>query len=137
MSTYWDVVCLDCDKDSGLHLNWGQHTCRDLIRGRDALAALANFDVCDLQLSVPGETGHVDAAFYKEHAGHVLAPVSEYGDIDGDCNELRLTGPSTTDGARCRLAPKHKGDHAYVRASRWAPEWAEVRKAAAERRRAV
>lgn len=135
MSCYWDVVCLDCDKSSGLHLNHGDETCRDLVRGRDALAALAGFDVCNLELRVPGEIGYIDAKFYKDHIGHVLAPVSEYGEIDGDCNELRMTGPHTTDGARCRLLQQHEGEHDFKDVSPWSPEWKAVREAAAERRR--
>jgi hypothetical protein len=136
MSTYWDVVCLDCDKKSGLHLNHGVDACRELVRGRDGLAALAAFNICDIELHVPGERGWIEAQFYKDHAGHVIAPVSEYGDIDGDCNELRMIGPHSTDGARCRSAEGHKGDHDFKNASPWTPEWKAVREAAAAWRRA-
>jgi hypothetical protein len=135
MSTYWDVCCLDCDAESGLHLNHGEDTCRELVRGRDGLAALAGFGICDLELRVPGEIGFVQAQFYADHAGHVLAPVNEYGDIDGDCNELRSTGPHTTDGARCRLAEGHDGDHDFKTVIPWEPMWRAVREAAAARRR--
>jgi len=138
VSTYWDVRCLDCNEESGLHLNWGADTCRGLVQFRDALAALADSVLVAtdyIMITVPGEIGRVDPSFYKKHAGHVLAPVSEYGDIDGDCNELRSTGPHTTDGARCRLPEKHEGDHDFKRVTPWSPEWEAVRKAAAERRR--
>ena len=132
MSTYWDVVCLDCDKKSGLHLNHGVDACRELVRGRDGLAALAGFNICDIELHVPGERGWVEAQFYKDHAGHVIAPVSEYGHIDGDCNEL---APSSR--GYCREPAGHEGDHDFKDASPWAPEWRAVREAAAARRRAV
>jgi len=137
MSVYWDVVCLDCNAPSGLHLNHGDDACRGLVQARDVLASLASFDACNLELSVPGERGHVNAQFYKEHAGHVLAGVSEYGDIDGDCNESRRVGPHSVDGSRCRAPAGHGGDHDFKLASPWAPEWKDVREAAAKRRRSV
>jgi len=132
VSTYWDVCCLDCDKGSGLHLNHGVETCREVIRGRDGFAALAGIDV---EIRVSGECGYVDANFYRDHAGHALAPVSEYGDIDGDCNEYRPTGPNTTDGSVCRLAADHGGDHDYKLARPYDEERKAIREAAAERRR--
>jgi len=131
VSTYWDVRCLDCNAESGLHLNWGLRQCRGLIQCRDALAALADSELsatADIDISVPGERGHVDVSFYKTHAGHVLAGVSEYGQIDGDCNENSGRG-------YCRSADKHEGDHDPVDASPWSEAWEAVRKRAAERRR--
>jgi hypothetical protein len=131
MSTYWDVRCLDCDATSGLHINHGDDTCRELTECRDALAMLADLDLpslAEMSITVPGEYGHIDPSFYKTHARHALAAVSEYGHIDGDCNESR-------DGAYCRSAKGHEGDHDFHDASPWSPEWEAVRKRAAERRR--
>lgn len=129
MSTYWDVRCLDCDVESGLHLNHGVDQCRGLVQCRDALAALADSElasVADIDVSVPGERGHVDLSFYKTHAGHVLAAVNEYRQIDGDCNEH---GPSY-DYVSCPLPDRHEGDHDFEKRS-----WPEIMKRAAERRR--
>ena len=135
MSTYWDVRCLDCDVESGLHLNHGDGTCRDLIKFRDGLASIAAVAEAtasswfEISISVPGECGHVEPAFYKTHAGHALAPVSEYGHIDGDCNEW------SSSRGYCRLADKHDGGHDFVDAAPWSEAWEAVRKRAAERRR--
>lgn len=134
MSTYWDVVCLDCGEDAGLHLNHGSESLRALIAKREPLAALADAEV-DIKIIIPGERGYVKLEFFKKHVGHVIAPVNEYGDINGDCNELHMTGPYSTDGARCRLPEHHEGDHDFRRASRWEEDWRAVRLAAAERRR--
>lgn len=139
MSTYYDIRCLDCNAESGLHLNWGADTCRGLILFRDALAALADgaglAGAADISISVPGEIGHVNPSFYKAHVGHTLAAVSEYGEIDGDCNERRVIGRHTTDGAVCRALKDHEGDHDFQRAAPWEPAWAAIRQRAAERRR--
>lgn len=132
MSTYWDVRCLDCNEESGLHLNHGDDACRALIKVRDGLAGLAEFDHwSELNVSVSGEIGHVDPSFYKKHAGHVLAPVSEYGQIGGDCEkyEQHVRG-------YCRELKDHDGVCRFVEAMPWDPAWEAVRKAAAERRRA-
>jgi hypothetical protein len=132
VSTYWDVRCLDCDVESGLHLNHGDDTCRGLIKHRDGLASIAAVeedtakDWVEISISVPGEIGHVDPSFYKAHAGHVLAPVNEYRQIDGDCNER---GPSY-DYVPCPLPDGHEGDHDFEKRP-----WPEVLQRAAERRR--
>lgn len=132
MSTYWDVRCLDCDAESGLHLNRGDGTCRDLIKFRDGLATIADVAASmtkswtEISISVPGEIGHVDPNFYKSHTGHVLVAVNEYRQIDGDCN---ARGPAY-DYVSCPLPEGHEGEHDFE-----LRPWAEVLKRAAERRR--
>jgi hypothetical protein len=132
MSTYWDVHCLDCNVESGLHLNHGDDTCRDLIEFRDAIAMIADIQAkmakswTEISISVPGERGHIDQDFYKTHAGHALAAVNEYGQIDGDCNER---GPAF-DYVPCPLPEGHEGDHDFEKRP-----WEEVLRRAAERRR--
>lgn len=128
MSTYWDVVCLDCGDESGLHLNHGDDACRELVKAKIALTVLALADITDLSISVPGERGHIDLSFYMKHSAHVLAAVSEYGEIDGDCNDY--SGPG-----RCRREPNHSGEHDPSEVRPWSPEWKAVREAAAARRR--
>jgi hypothetical protein len=137
VSTYWDVRCLDCDVESGLHLNHGDDTCRDLIKFRDAFAAFAVAaenapSMVEISISVPGEIGHVDPSFYRTHVGHVLAAVNEYGHIDGDCNEW--SKDPTVMGNCCALA-KHGGDHDFHDVAPWESGWKEILKRAAERRR--
>lgn len=125
MSTYWDIRCLDCNAESGLHLNHGDDICRRLIPFRNAFAALAESETW---VTVPGERGHVRLLFFKDHAAHVLAAVSEYGDIDGDCGEPKGR-------ASCRALIGHEGDHDFQETSPWDPGWLAVCSRAAERRR--
>lgn len=85
MSCDWNVKCVDCDSVHPFcDANHRVDLMHSLIRHAAAVAALdplmqeSTVAVLELRTSF----GVVDTAWFAEHAGHRLAPVSEYGDLD-------------------------------------------------------
>ena len=146
MSKYWDVHCLDCDEEAGLHLNHDDKTCQALIPFAASLAGLAGYDGRELNVTVPGEIGVVYPAFFKKHLSHVLAAVSDSHEISGHCNEF-CADLSPSGGAQCRLLAGHEGaEHVFKKASVFVKKeglqvdlsgWHEIRRAEAARLRAL
>ncbi len=86
MSCDWRIKCVDCDDTHDFtDANHQVKFMRILIKHRDAIANLdALMSEPDNYVDIYLKTwyGNVDISFFKEHAGHKLIPISEYGDID-------------------------------------------------------
>lgn len=89
MSTDWNVHCLDCkDTHTFSDANHMDHVMAALCKHATAIAALAPLllESDYIRLEVSGY-GAIDAAWFAKHLFHRLVPISEYGDIPGQCAE--------------------------------------------------
>jgi hypothetical protein len=111
VSTDWNVHCLDCKSthkfDDANHMD---DVMASLCTHAAAIAALAPLlaESRHVQLVVEHHGG-VDAAWFVTHLGHRLVPISEYGDILGQCAEYVVCGCGSS--SRCTRAYGHDGDH--------------------------
>jgi hypothetical protein len=108
MSTYWRIACLDCDDEDDGAINHGEEALAKIIRDRQAWEILADSEI-DYDIK-SYEHVHIHSGFFMRHRGHVLAPVSQYGDIFGVCEG--------EPNARCALRAHHEGPHSELRECR-------------------
>lgn len=115
MSTDWNVHCRDCGETHTFHdANHEESAMVALCRNAAAIAALVPlFD--DMALAYAGiylqtPWGHIDVAWFANHASHRLAPISEYGQILGTCSES-VPCECGSRHRKCVLVPGHDGDH--------------------------
>lgn len=117
MSTHWDVHCLDCNEDLGLHENHAERAMASLVAAAPGLANFASWTAIG-NVSVRGEAfgdySTIDLSFFVKHLGHRLIPQDEYGGFPEDCGKV-----FTCDGCSirhtCHLPPGHEGACARVR----------------------
>ena len=89
MSCKWDVWCETCDEECGIsEANRAVKTMELLVSAREALADLAEAfkDSRWCELTVDGY--HVIIDFFREHRGHILKPINEYGDLNVKCGKV-------------------------------------------------
>lgn len=110
MSCDWDVYCVECEEELGISdANHKVETMRSIITNRSTMEALA---VMGEEASVELKVDYLyvtDLEFFLKHKGHRLAPRSEYGAIDGRCNERLKCGECETQHI-CKLESGHRGE---------------------------
>lgn len=119
MSCDWDICCVECGEELGISdANHKLETMRSIIANRSAMEALAeaaesadavaglDIDLRVDYVSLP------DMGFFLRHKGHRLAPRSEYGTIDGRCNERLKCGVCETQHI-CKLDTGHRGECSF------------------------
>ena len=85
MSTSWDVRCIDCGEDAGVHASREPirlYEIQSILQDAHKIALLRGVD-SDLTLRLIDVV--IPIEFFTKHAGHKLRPVSEYGEVDGTC----------------------------------------------------
>lgn len=122
MSCDWNVHCIDCNEthrfDDANHM---VGLMRFLVAHAGEIAAMApffraaraNVDASNIEQPRVYQ-GRIDPEWFEKHAGHRLAPISEYGDIDGTCGEWFPCG-DCGHKAPCSLDRDHPGGHARKR----------------------
>lgn len=86
MSCSWDIVCLNCDERAGIeNANHEDELMRVLIKHRRALAMVGEMAAELWSLDLVANTHYVTPLFFREHEGHELRPISEYGTFDTIC----------------------------------------------------
>ena len=118
MSTDWNVHCLDCKEthtfDDANHMDT---TMSALCKHAQAIAALAPLLLsCGTVILEVEHHGRIDAAWFAKHLGHRLVPISEYGDILGQCAEYITCSCGSV--RRCTLGHGHEGEHAVSKGKR-------------------
>jgi hypothetical protein len=118
MSTDWNVHCLDCK--STHHFDDANHQVDlmlALCKHADAIAGLqglmANVGVCTIELRTMW--GLVDVGWFHTHKGHTLRPISEYGDLLGECRERIVCACCKASSQSCTLPDGHEGEHRRTR----------------------
>lgn len=82
MSTNWGYQCRTCDVRSGSIYNHGQDVLRGLAKAAPHIKAALEADESGyLEISALCDNGNA-IFFLREHAGHDLELLSEYGDIE-------------------------------------------------------
>lgn len=111
MSTDWNVHCLDCNETHGFDdANHMDDTMASLCKHAAAIAALAPLLAAAGAVRLEVEYhGRIDAAWFARHLGHRLVPISEYGDVLGQCAEYVACECGNT--RRCKLEYGHAGEH--------------------------
>jgi len=88
MSTSWDVYCKNCSEQCGIDNaegSFGHDLIRDLIEHRHALAAaVPMLEGTGLTLKLNMQVWGIDPSWFVKHHEHRLAPINEYGDVQGD-----------------------------------------------------
>lgn len=120
MSTDWDIFCVDCKTQHRFNdANHRADMMRAIIKHAPVIAALVPLfnerDIWSLELKTT--YGRIDAQWFLEHLGHKLVPISEYGEIDGECGEYFQCDSCKTSRA-CQLEKGHGGNHAR-KEERW------------------
>lgn len=120
MSTYWDIVCLDCEIDgknesAGWHWNHGEQELAAILAQKDKIAAAwPMFEVVggtDLRIGFPESGGSVEAVrFFAMHHQHRLAVMNEYGDVLDECLHRWNCG-DCNHGLVCHRPKGHDGAH--------------------------
>lgn len=110
MSTDWNIKCLDCGDVHGFDdANHQDELMAHLCKHADAIANLAPLLADDHSVEFRTYYGSIDAAWFVKHRGHKLWPVSEYGDLLGQCAEyVKCTCGSMK---RCTRDAGHAGSH--------------------------
>lgn len=113
MSTDWNVKCLDCDDvctfDDANHQDVLMSM---LCKHAEAIAALAPL-LASACIELRTDYGPIDATWFARHVGHRLRPISEYGDLLGQCAEHLPCQCGVLQ--RCILDAEHGGDHTLVK----------------------
>lgn len=117
MSTYWLVLCADCNVEhAGLRVNRREDLIWAITRHADAIAALVPlFEEQSTwgtaSLTVNSSDGALDPRWFAEHRGHKLVPINEYGQRADRCPENVRCPTCFQAVTRCTLAPGHGGPH--------------------------
>lgn len=114
MSCHWGVKCVTCDSKHWFNdANHREDLMLLLIRHRDALAGLAELVAgawsASLVVDISTLWGRVDPAWFRDHAGHELRPVDEYGRLLGQCGEGVACACCGVSG-NCALDHGHAGE---------------------------
>lgn len=110
MSCAWDVKCLTCNVKAGMDVNHGVDIMRLLITNAKTIAAIDDLSTAAgkigwfVELGSPGFS--IPVQWFREHHAHRLAPVSEYGDLDGECSE-KVQCPHCGSWMKCVLERDH------------------------------
>lgn len=108
MSTAWYVRCVTCSDTMHRELGTGKSgidRARSVIRQAQVLASLEFIEGSE-EFWIGGRT--VDMYWLKKHARHVLSPVNECGDLDGECARP-VTCPHCGTDTSCRYQNGHEG----------------------------
>jgi hypothetical protein len=115
VSTDWNIRCLDC-KDTFTFRDANHLTAEmwTLIKHADAIAGLAPL-FCEWGSGVGLEFclssyGAIDPAWFAQHRGHKLEPISEYGYLDSECRGW-VTCSECSHHRNCTLERDHEGPH--------------------------
>lgn len=110
MSTDWNVHCVTCNSTHGFDDANHQEALMELLcKHADAIATLAPLVASDGCVELRTLWGRIDPAWFAEHRGHKLVPISEYGDLLTDCTEYVQCKCGSRQ--RCTLERGHDGDH--------------------------
>ena len=118
MSCDWDVRCLDCQEDLGIdNANHAVELMRVIITHVKEIAAIDPFlkaaDRAGYFIDFSfGSGSYIQTAWFVKHADHRLAPVNEYGQLDGECGAW-VSCPECKHDEHCRLPKGHAGDHDF------------------------
>lgn len=123
MSCDWNVHCLDCKVTHGFDdANHQQDLMLFLCKHADSIAALAEMAADQKAPCGPGDRsvtletpyGRIDPTWFREHLGHNLIPIDEYGAILGQCHEwVRCKECGST--SQCALDAGHEDPHSQRR----------------------
>lgn len=85
MSCDWNIYCRTCNATHDfLDANHKEDLMWHLIRHASSIAALAPLMEGDLfngNLELRTFYGRIDSRWFRDHLGHDLVPISEYGDF--------------------------------------------------------
>jgi hypothetical protein len=114
MSTDWNIKCLDCDDTHYFNdANCCDEEMAVLVKHAAAIAALrplvSEFGRRGYTLELSFSHGRVDVDWFAAHAGHRLAPISEYGHFMDQCHEYVECVCGSM--KRCTRLPGHDGPH--------------------------
>lgn len=113
MSRYWHLHCVDCKVthifDSANHMD---EEILQLIKHSEAIAALDDLmrapRCADVELRF-GPYGQIDTAWFREHLGHQMLPIDEYGEVLGQEKCWEYSTCSDGHQHRCTLLRGHEG----------------------------
>lgn len=114
MSCDWSVHCLDCQATHRFgDANHQEDVMLLLCKHAAAIAGLAGL-VAEPALQgwgvgISTPWGSVDPAWFRDHLGHRLAPINEYGQILGRCSEWVTCECGTVHP--CAREQGHDGEH--------------------------
>jgi len=111
MGTYYEIVCLDCDKRGGIYADRAPSCAEQALSLAKGFLDLSNvlgdaLIACgerwyDLEVRIGGN--RIDLQFFHRHGDHNLRVIDGYGGILGECRYFLLG-----DGV-CRLREGHEG----------------------------
>jgi hypothetical protein len=114
MSTDWNVHCVDCKDTHTFDDANHQDTLMALLcKHADAIATIAPLLAADGCIEFRTMWGRIDPAWFAQHKGHKLVPISEYGDLLTQCAEYVTCSCGST--RRCALDAGHEGGHTAER----------------------
>jgi len=114
MSEYWDLGCVDCDETYGMWVRNDEEAIQDIIDVAPALIAaekVAGFPLLldnDMFNLSSERTSRLNTFWLTKHAGHRLAPRSEYGYYAPDCDK-KVACSHCGASNRCKLLRDHEG----------------------------
>jgi hypothetical protein len=110
MSTHWDVCCVDCKSDLGLHGNHQEAAANSIARDAARLATVPGLVVdAEATYDFYGECGKTFRTdWFVTHAGHQVVARNEYGAISGRCSAYVACAACNATGT-CNLLPGHDG----------------------------
>lgn len=112
MSEDWNIYCKDCGETHKFRdANHQVELMHGLIEHADAIAALAPLmNDWGSYITLSAEHyGSIEPKWFLKHRGHELVPISEYGNIDGQCDVyVKCTCGYSK---RCTLEKGHDGVH--------------------------
>lgn len=128
MSNYWDIECLTCKAHhtsswcfgllGNYRINHGESYLAEMILNRQRLETVAEqlegLTCLTVEFSAAFGSHPFSVAFFREHKGHELAVVSEYGYRFADCSEY-LTCGACGERHMCKLPRGHEGPHSKDR----------------------
>ena len=124
MSCSWDIVCVDCRERAGIdNANHADELMRILIRHQRTIAAVGELAAELWSLDLIANTYYISSLFFKNHLGHQLRPISEYGTFDTTCGH-DFVCPTCNKWVACDqqehwMIPSDEHCHSFGRAFHW------------------
>ena len=111
MSRRWDVHCVTCTDTLRIGENTRDYQVNAVIASAGPLADLSKTMVGG-DIEVKGcYHWTLDVDWFDKHRGHKLAPIDEYGTIDGNCRHPVHCYCCHASSRRCVLLDGHGGPH--------------------------
>lgn len=116
MSCDWHIHCVTCKSTHRFDdANHRDEMMLDIIKHAAAIAGLAGLPEIakhDIKLTTT-YYGDIDPTWFRDHLGHDLRPIDEYGGLATQCHEYVACTCGTS--RRCVLDRGHDGAHATVK----------------------